>query len=54
MIILICQECKGSHIERYEGKMTDNGHDWFHCKNCDYNFSLRTSDYRSEHDIFES
>jgi transposase-like protein len=53
MVILTCPECEGSHIIRYEGKMTDKGYDWFTCTHCKHNFTLKQASYREENDLFE-
>lgn len=46
-IVLLCNECYSDDLKRYEGKMTENGHDWFTCKDCNHNFPLRKASYSS-------
>lgn len=54
MIVVHCPNCESTHVKRYEGKMTEKGHDWFHCNECKENFPLRRSSYSVEADIYES
>lgn len=53
MIVIACPNCEGVKIKQYEGKMADNGHSWFKCKNCEKSFPLKKASYREEEDIFE-
>lgn len=46
MFILICPECYSEKLKRYEGKMTDLGHDWFSCQECCHNFTLKKASYK--------
>lgn len=52
MIVLVCPDCLSTHIKRYEGKMTENGHSWFTCVKCSKNFPLARADYREESNIY--
>lgn len=53
MIILLCPNCYSSKIKIYEGKMTKKGYNWFTCKDCNKNFPLQKTSYRSEYDMFD-
>lgn len=53
MIVLLCPECYSSKVYKYEGKMAERGHDWFHCKSCEKNFPLKNTSYREERDVLE-
>lgn len=53
VIVLMCPDCYSTKISKYDGKMAELGHDWFHCKVCNKNFTLKKASYREEYDMYE-
>lgn len=47
-IVLLCNECNSTRLSKYEGKMAENGHDWFHCRECGANRPLHKMGYKEE------
>jgi hypothetical protein len=55
MFIISCPKCNSINIFNFyknkdeqfilkkRGKVIDSGHDWFHCKECNNNFTLQNS-----------
>lgn len=53
MIVLCCNNCESTKLERYEeGKRAEKG-DWFICKECRNKFPLRKASYRQESDLYD-